>query len=98
LPRSFLYPVESLENAKKILPINPATNYHPCSTCSMMREDLGGVVDERLRVYGTRNVRVCDASVLPIIPRGNILTAVYAFAEKAVEIICREAKSGFSSK
>jgi choline dehydrogenase-like flavoprotein len=97
LPRSFPHPVSSLEQAKKILPINSATNYHPCGTCSMMREDLGGVVDERLRVYGTKNVRVCDASVLPIIPRGNILTAVYAFAEKAVEIICREVRPGSPS-
>ncbi|MCJ1445921.1 MAG: hypothetical protein MMC23_006426 [Stictis urceolatum] len=92
LPRSFPYPISSLEDAKKILPINAATNYHPSSTCSMMREDLRGVVDERLRVYGTKNVRVCDASVLPIIPRGNILTAVYAFAEKAVELICGESR------
>ena len=59
-------------------------------TCSMMREELGGVVDERLMVYGTKNLRVCDASILPIIPRGNILTAIYAFAEKAAEIICQE--------
>ena len=59
----------------------------------MMRKDLGGVVDELLKVYGTDNLRVCDASVLPIIPRGNILTAVYAFAEKLVEIIVREANS-----
>lgn len=97
LPRSFPHPVTSLEDAKGILPINSATNYHPSSTCSMMREDLGGVVDERLKVYGTKNVRVCDASVLPIIPRGNVLTAVYAFAEKAVEIICAEAKLGSSA-
>jgi choline dehydrogenase-like flavoprotein len=97
LPRSFPYPISSLEDAKKLLPINAATNYHPSSTCSMMREDLEGVVDERLRVYGTKNVRVCDASVLPIIPRGNILTAVYAFAEKAVELICREAEYNLSS-
>ncbi|KAF2031540.1 alcohol oxidase [Setomelanomma holmii] len=94
LPRSHPYPISSLEDAKKILPINSATNYHPSSTCSMMRENIGGVVDERLRVYGTKNVRVCDASILPIIPRGNILTAVYAFAEKAAEIICREVNSG----
>ncbi|MCJ1314327.1 hypothetical protein MMC25_008008 [Agyrium rufum] len=97
LPRSFPYPISSLEDAKKILPINAATNYHPSSTCPMMREDIGGVVDERLKVYGTKNVRVCDASVLPIIPRGNILTAVYAFAEKAAELICREADARFSS-
>jgi choline dehydrogenase-like flavoprotein len=97
LPRSFPHPISSLDDAKGILPINSATNYHPCGTCSMMREELGGVVDERLRVYGTKNVRVCDASILPVIPRANILAAVYAFAEKAVEMICREAKSGFSS-
>jgi choline dehydrogenase-like flavoprotein len=94
LPRSFPHPIISLADAKGILPINSATNYHPSSTCSMMREDLGGVVDERLRVYGTTNVRVCDASVLPIIPRGNILTAVYAFAEKAAEIICKDVEAG----
>ncbi|TKX20380.1 GMC oxidoreductase-like protein 10 [Elsinoe australis] len=94
LPRTFPKPVSSIADAKKILPVNAATNYHPCGTCSMMREDLGGVVDERLKVYGTKNLRVCDASVLPIIPRGNILTAVYAFAEKAVELICREAEAG----
>ncbi|EUC42719.1 GMC oxidoreductase [Bipolaris oryzae ATCC 44560] len=98
LPRSFPHPVTSLEDAKGILPINSATNYHPCGTCSMMREDLGGVVDERLTVYGTKNVRICDASVLPIIPRGNILTAVYAFAEKAAEIIVRETKSDILSR
>ena len=55
----------------------------------MMREDLGGVVDNELRVYGTSNLYVCDASVLPIIPRGNILTAVYAYAEKATELIVK---------
>jgi choline dehydrogenase-like flavoprotein len=90
LPRSHPFPINSLEDAKDILPINSATNYHPCGTCSMMKEDLGGVVDSRLRVYGTKNVRVCDASVLPIIPRGNILTAVYAWAEKAAEMIVGE--------
>jgi choline dehydrogenase-like flavoprotein len=59
-------------------------------TCSMMREGLGGVVDSRLRVYGTANVRVCDAGVVPVVPRGNVLAAVYGFAEKLAEIIVRE--------
>ncbi|KAH7394091.1 hypothetical protein DE146DRAFT_757568 [Phaeosphaeria sp. MPI-PUGE-AT-0046c] len=90
LPRSFPHPLTSIDDAKKILPINSATNYHPCGTCAMMKEELGGVVDTRLRVYGTANVRVCDASVLPIIPRGNILSAVYAFAEKGAEMIYKE--------
>jgi choline dehydrogenase-like flavoprotein len=90
LPRSFPRPVESLEDAKAILPGNAATNYHPVGTCSMMREGLGGVVDSRLRVYGTANVRVCDAGVVPVVPRGNVLAAVYGFAEKLAEIVVRE--------
>jgi choline dehydrogenase-like flavoprotein len=48
----------------------------------MMSEDLDGVVDEPLIVSGTANRRVCDASVIPILPRGNILSTVYALAEK----------------
>ncbi|KAJ4986337.1 choline dehydrogenase [Stagonosporopsis vannaccii] len=94
LPRSFPHPLTSLDEAKGILPINSATNHHPCGTCSMTREELGGVVDWRLRLYGTRNVKVCDASVLPIIPRGNILAAVYGFAEKAADLIYSEIKAG----
>nr|OQO29293.1 hypothetical protein B0A51_04087 [Rachicladosporium sp. CCFEE 5018] len=93
LPRSCPKPLETLEEARGILPINAATNYHPCGTCAMMKEELGGVVDERLRGYGTGNVRVCDASILPVIPRGNILAAVYAFAEKAAEILVRDVKA-----
>lgn len=55
----------------------------------MMSEELDGVVDENLRVYGTANVRVCDASVIPILPRGNILSTVYAVAEKGGDILKR---------
>jgi choline dehydrogenase-like flavoprotein len=39
---------------------------------------------------GTKGLRVCDASVLPVVPRGNVLAAVYGWAEKLVEIILRE--------
>ncbi|KAF2482213.1 hypothetical protein BDY17DRAFT_298130 [Neohortaea acidophila] len=77
----------SIEQAKEFIKEYATTNYHPCGTCSMMPEQIGGVVDDRLRVYGTRNVRVVDASIMPIIPRGNILTTVFAVAEKAADII-----------
>ncbi|KAH6632090.1 hypothetical protein F5144DRAFT_592927 [Chaetomium tenue] len=57
------------------------------STCSMMPREVGGVVDAGLRVYGTRNVRVVDASVMPFITRGDTMATVYGIAEKAaVEI------------
>jgi choline dehydrogenase-like flavoprotein len=53
------------------------------STCSMMPREMGGVVDDGLRVYGTRNVRVVDASVMPFITRGDTMATVYGIAEKA---------------
>jgi len=38
-------------------------------------------------VYGTANVRVCNASIIPLLPRGNILSTVYALAEKGADIL-----------
>lgn len=32
-----------------------------------MPKDKGGVVDTNLKVYGTKNIRVADLSVLPVI-------------------------------
>lgn len=64
-----------------------ATNYHPCGTCAMMQAEYDGVVDAELRVRGVENLRVCDASIFPIIPRGNILTTVYAVAERGAEML-----------
>ncbi|KAJ0162546.1 Oxygen-dependent choline dehydrogenase [Colletotrichum tanaceti] len=63
------------------------TEYHPSGTTSMMPRELGGVVDARLTVYGTCNLRVVDAGVMPLIPGAHIQAAVYAVAEKAADII-----------
>ena len=61
--------------------------WHPTSTCAMLPRDKGGVVDERLRVWGTSRLRVVDTSVMPIIFRANIQSSVYAVAERAADII-----------
>ncbi|GAB7354238.1 hypothetical protein MBLNU459_g4776t2 [Dothideomycetes sp. NU459] len=82
--------VKNNENAREFLEKYSSTNYHPCGTCSMMPEEMGGVVNERLRVHGTSNVRVVDASIMPIIPRGNIISTVYAVAEKAADMISED--------
>lgn len=52
----------------------------------MLPEKRGGVVDCRLRVYGTRNPHFIDASVMPMITRGNVIATVYAIAEKGAQI------------
>jgi len=41
--------------------------------------EKGGVVDKRLRLYSVRGLRVCDASVFPVMTRGNAITSVNAF-------------------
>lgn len=41
------------------------TLYHPTSTARMARKEDGGVVDEELKVYGVRGLRVVDASIFP---------------------------------
>ncbi|KKY27449.1 putative aryl-alcohol dehydrogenase [Phaeomoniella chlamydospora] len=76
-----------LETAKRLTKERIISHYHYSGTCAMMPKELGGVVDNKLRVYETRNLRIVDASIFPIIPRGNIQADVYAVAERAADII-----------
>lgn len=82
--------VRDLESAKTLGAETVRSNFHPCGTCAMMPREIGGVVDERLIVYGTTNVRVVDASIIPLQPRGNIQSSVYAIAERAVDFIVED--------
>lgn len=76
-----------LEEVKEYVRLTSKSTYHPTSTCAMMPRDKGGVVDSRLRVWGTKRLRVVDASVIPIIPRANSQSTVYAVAERAGDLI-----------
>lgn len=58
------------------------TEYHPSGTCAMLPLDLGGVVSPELLVYGTQNLRVVDASIIPMLPAGHLQAVVYGIAEK----------------
>ena len=53
----------------------------------MLPRDKGGVVSPELRVYGTKNVRVVDASVLPFQLCGHLTSTLYAVAERAFDMI-----------
>ena len=63
------------------------SNYHYISTAAMMSKELGGVVDDSHLVYGTANVRVVDASVIPFQVSGHLASTLYALAERAADII-----------
>lgn len=93
-----LTPLTSLDAAKDFLRQTAISNWHPSSSCSMLPREKGGVVDPRLRVYGTKNLRVVDASVLPIVPRGNPQSSVYAVAERAVDLIREDLQGGLVCK
>jgi choline dehydrogenase-like flavoprotein len=64
---------------------NAGPNNHPVGTCAMAARELGGVVDFNLRVYGTQNVRVVDASVLPFQINGHLTSTLYAVSERAAD-------------
>lgn len=65
------------------------TEYHPLGTCAMMPKSQAGVVDPQLKVYGTQNLRIVDASVIPIQIGAHPALTIYAIAEKAAEMILK---------
>ncbi|WWC68790.1 uncharacterized protein I206_102725 [Kwoniella pini CBS 10737] len=60
--------------------------HHPIATCSMMSEELGGVVGSDLKVYNTENLRIVDASVLPIQFSAHLSATLYGLAENAADM------------
>ncbi|KAI1075919.1 oxidoreductase [Whalleya microplaca] len=83
---------ENLEGAMKYVQARASTMWHPAGTCSMLPEAIGGVVDPELKVYGVKNLRVADSSIVPLLPPGNLQSTVYALAERAADIIKTEYK------
>ncbi|KAI0406922.1 oxidoreductase [Xylaria palmicola] len=76
-----------LEAVRRYIEARTISMWHPAGTCAMLPEEIGGVVDSSLRVYGVSNLRVVDSSVIPLLPPGNLQSTVYAVAERAADLI-----------
>jgi choline dehydrogenase len=71
---------------------NQAWGHHASCTCKIGQDgDPMAVLDSNFRVRGTEGLRVVDASVFPYIPGLFIVSAIYMIAEKASDVILRDA-------
>lgn len=60
--------------------------WHACGTCRMGMDGMA-VVDSSLKVHEVPGLRVVDASVMPLIPSGNIAAPVMMVAERGADLI-----------
>ncbi|KOC08118.1 putative glucose-methanol-choline (gmc) oxidoreductase [Aspergillus flavus AF70] len=82
-----------LDAARKYARDNLVSMWHFAGTCSMLPRERDGVVDSHLKVYGIEGLRVVDASAIPLISTANLQATVYAFAERAADLIKQDWKS-----
>jgi choline dehydrogenase len=60
--------------------------HHPTCTAKMGQDGLS-VVDAKLRVYGVKNLRIADGSIMPTITTGNTQAPCVIIGERLAEIL-----------
>lgn len=80
-------PLDDDEQMKRVVLDRSQTSFHPCGTNRLSKNVEQGVVDPSLKVHGISNLRVIDASVIPIIPDCRIQNSVYMVAEKGADLL-----------
>ncbi|XP_049961794.1 glucose dehydrogenase [FAD, quinone]-like [Schistocerca serialis cubense] len=93
------HPLEACSHRRRLTPdywrcaapyvVSPA--FHPVGTAKMGPSgDVDAVVDARLRVHGVRNLRVADASVMPLIVRCNTNVPTIMIGEKCAHMVAQD--------
>ncbi|SFC85502.1 choline dehydrogenase [Bacillus sp. UNCCL81] len=74
-PPEIIFEIKNIEEKRKKLESYVRASYrnvfHFGGQCKMARSVREGVVDGELNVFGTKNLKVADLSVAPILPDGN---------------------------
>ncbi|KAJ7199539.1 alcohol oxidase [Mycena rebaudengoi] len=63
------------------------STWHTVGSCSMLPLEDGGVVDNKLKVYKTTNIRVVDLSIIPLHIGAHTQATAYALGELGADII-----------
>ncbi|KAI0075405.1 alcohol oxidase [Panus rudis PR-1116 ss-1] len=66
------------------------TTWHSLGTCAMKPREQGGVVDKRLNVYGTTNLKCVDLSICPDNLGTNTYSSALLVGEKGADLIAEE--------
>ena len=77
---------DSDEAIKEFCRESGATIFHPVGTCKMGVDEMA-VVDPSLRVHGLTNLRIADASIMPLLVSGNTSAPSTMIGEKAADLI-----------
>ena len=80
------YDCKSDEQLDEIIRNTSDTAYHPSCTNKMGTDNLS-VVDGNTRVYGIKNLRIIDSSIMPDIVSANLNASVVMMAERAADFI-----------
>jgi choline dehydrogenase len=64
-----------------------AITYHHQTCTTKMGRDSIAVVDAKLRVYGIKNLRIADGSIMPRVTTGNTMAPCIIIGERAGEML-----------
>ncbi len=78
--------VQSDEDIDAHIRDNAETAYHPSGSCRMGTDSMA-VTDPQGRVHGVQGLRVCDASLMPMVVSGNLNAPTIMMAEKLADAI-----------
>jgi choline dehydrogenase len=78
--------VDEDEQVRDWIRATVGTMFHPTGSCAM-GGSAEAVCDPQLRVRGVEGLRIVDASVMPVTPRGNTNAPTIAVAERAADLI-----------